>query len=110
VPLRPKALIVFTDLDGCLLDSETYAHDAAQTALASLAAEGHTLVPCSAKTRSEMGLVARELQLADPFIVENGGAIVFRRSPIPKTSRGLDDRVSSAFSRWARHGRCSYQC
>lgn len=74
---RSGALVVITDLDGCLLDSETYAYDAARPALAALARAGHQLVLCSGKTRAEMGLLVRLLGLAHPFIVENGGAIVF---------------------------------
>lgn len=72
-----RALLIVTDLDGCLLDSETYAYDAARPALAALARAGHPLVLCSGKTRAEMGLLVRLLGLAHPFIVENGGAIVF---------------------------------
>lgn len=74
---RSGALVVITDLDGCLLDSETYAYDAARPALAALARAGQQLVLCSGKTRAEMGLLVRLLGLAHPFIVENGGAIVF---------------------------------
>jgi len=70
-------LLVFTDLDGCLLDPETYAHDVARPALVELARTRTPLVLCSGKTRAEMSALARELALAHPFIVENGGAIVF---------------------------------
>lgn len=76
----PGVLMVVSDLDGCLLDAETYAYDAARPALARLARAGWPLVLCSGKTRAEMEVVARRLGLAQPFIVENGGAIVFPRS------------------------------
>lgn len=70
-------LLVVTDLDGCLLDPETYAWDAARPALAALARQRCPLVLCSGKTRAEMELLARTMGLAAPLIVENGGAIVF---------------------------------
>ena len=73
----PGVLMVVSDLDGCLLDAETYAYDAARPALARLASAGWPLVLCSGKTRAEMGILAQSLGLAQPFIVENGGAIVF---------------------------------
>lgn len=69
--------VVITDLDGCLLDSDTYAYDAARPALAELARSRAPLVMCSGKTWAEMDALARELGLVHPFIVENGGAIVF---------------------------------
>lgn len=75
--LERAPLLVVTDLDGCLLDSRTYSHEAARPALAALARERCPLVLCSGKTRAEMGLLVRTLGLSHPFIVENGGAIVF---------------------------------
>lgn len=69
--------LVVSDLDGCLLDADTYAFDAARPALAALAESGCPLVLCSGKTRAEMEPLARALGLAAPFIVENGGALVF---------------------------------
>ena len=74
---RSGGLVVITDLDGSLLDSETYACDDARPALAELARTQIPLVLCSGKTRAEMHALARDLALAHPFIVENGGAIVF---------------------------------
>jgi mannosyl-3-phosphoglycerate phosphatase len=70
-------LLVVTDLDGCLLDADTYSWDAARPALAGLARTGTPLVLCSGKTRAEMQALATKLALVHPFIVENGGAIVF---------------------------------
>jgi mannosyl-3-phosphoglycerate phosphatase len=71
------SLVVVTDLDGCLLDADTYSWDAARPALAELVRTHTPLVLCSGKTRAEMEALQRDLGLAVPFIVENGGAIVF---------------------------------
>jgi mannosyl-3-phosphoglycerate phosphatase len=75
--MSSASLLVITDLDGCLLDSDTYAHEAARPALAELARRELPLVLCGGKTRVEMHALARDLGLSYPFIVENGGAIVF---------------------------------
>lgn len=70
-------VIVFSDLDGCLLDAERYDHEAAAPALRALAAAGWALVPCTGKSRAELEARVDALGLHQPFIVENGGAIVF---------------------------------
>jgi mannosyl-3-phosphoglycerate phosphatase len=70
------ALLVATDLDGCLLDEESYSHDAAREALRALDAAGVPLVLCSSKTRAEIEELQGRLGRRDPFVVENGGAVV----------------------------------
>ncbi len=68
-------LIVFTDLDGSLLDGTTYSYEAATPALTALREQGITLVLVSSKTRAEMEPLRQRLGHHDPFIVENGGAV-----------------------------------
>jgi mannosyl-3-phosphoglycerate phosphatase len=68
-------LIVFTDLDGSLLDGTTYSYEAATPALAALREQGIPLILVSSKTRAEMELLRQHLNHRDPFIVENGGAV-----------------------------------
>jgi mannosyl-3-phosphoglycerate phosphatase len=67
--------IVFTDLDGSLLDSTTYSYKAAIPALTALREQDIPLVLVSSKTRAEMEPLRERLALRDPFIVENGGAV-----------------------------------
>ncbi|MFZ5585780.1 MAG: HAD-IIB family hydrolase [Thermodesulfobacteriota bacterium] len=69
------SLVVFTDLDGTLLDHHTYSHAPARPALAALKAAGAALVPCSSKTRAELVPLWRELGLAGPLVSENGGGV-----------------------------------
>lgn len=69
-------LIVVTDLDGSLLDSNGYSAAAARPALAALARRGVPLVPCTSKTRAELEALRPVLGLRAPMIVENGGAVV----------------------------------
>ena len=68
-------LIVYTDLDGSLLDSTTYSYTAAIPALTALREQGIPLILVSSKTRAEMEPLRQHLDHRDPFIVENGGAV-----------------------------------
>jgi mannosyl-3-phosphoglycerate phosphatase len=68
--------VVVTDLDGCLLDSETYRFEAARPALRALKKRGIPLVLCSSKTRAEMETLHALLELDAPYVFENGGGIV----------------------------------
>jgi mannosyl-3-phosphoglycerate phosphatase len=67
--------IVFSDLDGTLLDFETQSCKEAATALALLKDLQVPLVFCSSKTRAEMEEWRRRLENRHPFVVENGGAV-----------------------------------
>jgi mannosyl-3-phosphoglycerate phosphatase len=67
--------IIFTDLDGTLLDHFTYSFGAASDALKLLKEKGIPLIICTSKTRAEILPIRRRLRNKDPFISENGGAI-----------------------------------
>ena len=72
-------LIVYTDLDGSLLDGTTYSYEAATPALTALREQDIPLVLVSSKTRAEMEPLRQRLGHRDPFIVENGGAVFIPR-------------------------------
>jgi mannosyl-3-phosphoglycerate phosphatase family protein len=72
----PPSLLVFSDLDGTLLDGTSYSFEAALPALGALRQHGIPLVLCSSKTRSEMEPLAARLGCDGPLVVENGGAVV----------------------------------
>lgn len=67
--------VVFTDLDGTLLEHSTYSFSEAQQALDLLNSRGIPLVICTSKTRSEVEFWRGLLGNEHPFIVENGGAV-----------------------------------
>lgn len=75
--------VVFTDLDGTLLDHQTYAFEAARPALKLLKDREIPLIFCSSKTRAEVERYRRLFHDGDPFIVENGGAIFIPRGYFP---------------------------
>ncbi len=70
-----KNIIVFTDLDGTLLDSGTYSFQEALPSLKLLKEKNIPVVICSSKTRKEIELYRKKLDNNHPFISENGGAI-----------------------------------
>jgi len=70
----PK-MVLFTDLDGSLLDPVTYSFDAANEALSALRASDTPLVLASSKTRAEIEPIRSRLNHPHPFIVENGGGL-----------------------------------
>jgi mannosyl-3-phosphoglycerate phosphatase len=70
----PK-LVIFSDLDGCLLDRQTYSFEPAQAALRLIKEKKIPLVLVSSKTRVEMEGYRRRLKNDHPFVSENGGAI-----------------------------------
>lgn len=67
--------VFFTDLDGTLLDHDTYEWRPARPALEELKRRGSALVLCTSKTRAELLRLHEELELRDPFITENGAGI-----------------------------------
>jgi mannosyl-3-phosphoglycerate phosphatase len=73
--LEKERIIIFTDLDGTLLDYYTYSCEVVKPLVEELKSAGVEIVPCSSKTRAEMEYYRKQLGLETPFIVENGGAI-----------------------------------
>jgi mannosyl-3-phosphoglycerate phosphatase len=76
-------MVVFTDLDGTLLDHATYSFEPARPALEALAEAGVPLVFCTSKTRDETEHWRRALGNTHPFIVENGGAVFVPQGYFP---------------------------
>ncbi|MDX1554091.1 MAG: HAD-IIB family hydrolase [Marinobacter sp.] len=72
---KPR-LILFSDLDGTLLDHNSYDWAPAKPALARLAAADIPVVLNSSKTAGEIRAVRAQLGNTAPFIVENGAAVV----------------------------------
>jgi mannosyl-3-phosphoglycerate phosphatase family protein len=84
--------LVFSDLDGTLLDLETYSFDPALPAIQTLREQGVPLILCSSKTRAEMEYWRSRLDNDAPFIVENGGAIYIPRNYFPFRPEGSKPR------------------
>ena len=67
--------IIFTDLDGTLLDHHTYSFAAALPTLAKLAENDIPVIANTSKTYAELVELRQQLKLDMPFIVENGAAV-----------------------------------
>lgn len=67
--------IIFTDLDGTLLDHDTYSFKKSLPALKPVKKHKIPLVICTSKTRAEIEYYRKKLKIKEPFISENGGAI-----------------------------------
>jgi len=67
--------LVFTDMDGTLLDHHTYSFEAAKPALDALEKRQIPVVPTTSKTFAELQPLREKIELHGPFIVENGAAI-----------------------------------
>ncbi|WP_413160723.1 HAD-IIB family hydrolase [Capilliphycus salinus ALCB114379] len=68
-------LLIFTDLDGTLLNSDDYGYDAALPVLKQLQELKIPVIPVTSKTRSEVEVLREQIGLTDAFIVENGSAV-----------------------------------
>lgn len=86
-------MIVFSDLDGTLLDHTTYSYAQAEPALAHLRAQRIPLVLVTSKTRAEVTALRMRMGNTDPFIVENGAAVI---------TPGSDDLVLGSTNSAAR--------
>jgi mannosyl-3-phosphoglycerate phosphatase len=68
--------IVFTDIDGTLMDIYSGNFEGTDLLVRKFKRMGIPIILCSAKTRSEQECIRDKLGLSDPFIIENGGAVV----------------------------------
>lgn len=75
---------MFTDIDGTLVDINTAEYGKETAKLIRLIKERNIpLILTSAKTRLEQNKIREDLGISDPFIVENGGAIVIPKGYFP---------------------------
>jgi len=73
----PAKMVVFSDLDGTLLDHDTYSWAAAQPALTALDKRRVPVVLTSSKTGAEIQKLQNDMGLSQyPAIAENGAGIV----------------------------------
>jgi len=74
--LPKKSIIVFTDLDGSLLNHDDYSYTAAKPALSKVVELDIPLIPVSSKTCAEIQYIFKSLDIEHPIIAENGSLIV----------------------------------
>ncbi|WP_373549958.1 HAD-IIB family hydrolase [Haliscomenobacter sp.] len=79
-----RALVLFTDLDGTLIDYHTYDTRESEGALRRLVDRSVPLVFCSSKTFTEQSDLQGQLGMRQPFIFENGSAVAIPDGFFPK--------------------------
>lgn len=67
--------LVVTDLDGTLLDHQTYEFTPALSAIKKLAQQDIPIILNSSKTKAEILAIRNELNNQEPFVCENGGVL-----------------------------------
>lgn len=73
--MNSQPVLIFSDLDGTLLDHYSYQAYAAMDTLKRLQAATIPVILNTSKTVAEVNVIQQQLQLLSPFIVENGAAI-----------------------------------
>jgi mannosyl-3-phosphoglycerate phosphatase family protein len=84
---KPKQWLIFTDMDGSLLDHHTYRYDEALPVLKRMEANDIPVIPISSKTKDELASFRSGINNTHPFIIENGAAVYipvnyFKQQPL----------------------------
>ena len=72
---QKKQIIIFTDLDGTLLNKDTFKFDEIQSYFRKLLLEGIKIIPNTSKTEAELSDFNKQYNLNLSFIAENGSSI-----------------------------------
>jgi len=88
---RESSWLIFTDLDGSLLDHDSYSHKEADELLQELDEDNIPVILTTSKTRSEVMELRSELDNQHPFIIENGAAIFIPKGYFPTKPEGCSD-------------------
>jgi mannosyl-3-phosphoglycerate phosphatase len=85
-------ILIFTDLDGTLLNQNDYRYDDALPLIRKLQGAKIPIIPVTSKTKAEVEVLCQEIGLNDPFITENGSAVFFpkneKRFILPENLQG----------------------
>ena len=83
-------LLIFTDLDGCLLDHHDYGFAPAAALLHKLEGLHIPVIPNSSKTAAELHHLRKTLGNPHPFIIENGAAVFIPIAYFAEQPEGCD--------------------
>lgn len=84
-------LLIFTDLDGCLLDHHDYSFEPAAALLQKLNALHIPVIPATSKTESEVLHLRQSINNTAPFIIENGAAVYIPYDYFPEQPDDVDE-------------------
>lgn len=95
--------LVFTDLDGTLLNHDDYRYDAALPMLAWLQEHQIPVIAVTSKTRVEVEGLLQALSFEEPFVVENGSGVF-----IPLTDERFDPTTKDIPLQAGQEHQCLY--
>ena len=95
-PAQKPVPLVFTDLDGTLLDHHTYGFEPALPALNRLAANNIPVIINSSKTLVEIVGFRKTLGNDHPFIAENGSVVAVPEGYFPGLTFGMQGFQSTS--------------
>lgn len=78
--------MVFTDIDGTLTNTITGRYEVSKGLIKRLQRHKIAVVFCSAKTLAEQEKIRQDMGMREPFIIENGGAIIIPEEYFSPTS------------------------
>ena len=90
--MKDSNAIIFTDLDGTLLDHHSYSFEEACPALEQLKLKRVPVIPVTSKTYAELIVLRKQLGFDDPFVVENGAAIYLPKNSIKEKPEDVIDK------------------
>ncbi|WP_286240515.1 HAD-IIB family hydrolase [Neptuniibacter halophilus] len=85
-----ERLLIYTDLDGSLLDHYSYGFAPAAELLGRLAEHSVPVIPVTSKTRAELIPLRVALSNPHPFVVENGAAVFIPEYYFPEPVSGCE--------------------
>ncbi|UFH58456.1 HAD-IIB family hydrolase [Sulfurovum mangrovi] len=96
--------IIFTDLDGTLLDHDSYSFEDAVPMLDLIKRDKIPLIIVTSKTKEEVLRIQKLLDLREPFIVENGaGIFIPSKAGYKRIAMGFEYAyIRSCFVKYAR--------
>ncbi len=97
-----KQLLVFSDMDGTLLDHDTYSYAPALNMLDILRSKHIPVIPTTSKTKAELDSLMAELKLNGPLIVENGAAVFIPQHLMKTQPEGTTEKEGFWVKEFAR--------
>ncbi|MBL7828225.1 MAG: HAD-IIB family hydrolase [Saprospiraceae bacterium] len=95
--MQHPPFVLFTDLDGTLLDHHTYKANCAVSAIDALNKAKVPIIFCSSKTFDEQRFYQKKFGIHGPLIVENGSAIYIPEYFLPGYFKRLPKTVGGFF-------------
>lgn len=81
--------LIFSDMDGTLLDHYSYSHTDADEVLAVLETNAIPVIANTSKTYTEMLVIQKEFNNRHPFIIENGAAVYIPQNYFQQRPEGM---------------------